>query len=414
MVGTDVNSNTSETFIQYLPIEAAFQAASLILIMMVAIVANTMNIIVVYRNSNMQTPRYMFIINLASADLGVTLLSMPFSLVTCISRRWIMSDSFCKLDGFLGSFFFCISIFTLTVMSIEQYYTLVKPLSRTITIRRAWYMIASVWIFATLLSLGPVLGWGHFAYNSSTLACGVAYPRTTLERLYLLFLVLVAYVITMSIMTFAYIRIFFAVRKHTDRIAKHTKGGLEVMKVQRRITYTLLLVLLVFVLCWLPFVCLIVLATRNTGVANLPYGLGVAAYWCGFFNSSINPIIFVIRNDRFREGYRDILSEVWYGLRCKRPPKLRKPHFKKTWYLNQRTGAQGENPHVVLRAIPSLTPVPDIELMSDHDNNGTNELWDKYNERIFLISIDRLSCAQRHIQERVQRQKQWLHFLQEN
>ena len=107
------------------------------------------------------------------------------------------------------------------------------------------------------------------------------------------------------------------------------------------------------------------LATKDTGADNLPYGLGVAAYWCGFFNSSVNPIIFVIRNDRFREGYRDILSKVWYGLRCKRPPKLTKPHFKKTWYLNKRTGAEGENPHVVLRAIPSLTHVPDIELMSD-------------------------------------------------
>lgn len=373
MAETLVDANTSEDSIQYLPIEAAFQATSLILIMLVAIAANTMNIIVVYRNSNMQTPRYMFIINLACGDLGVTLLSMPFSLVTCISRRWIMSDSFCKLHGFLGSFFFCLSIFTLTIMSIEQFYALVKPLSRTITIRRAWYMIAFVWIFSTVLSLGPVLGWGHFAYNSSTLACGVAYPRSTSERIYLLFLVLVAFVITLLIMAVAFIRIFFAVRKHTQRIARYTTGGLEVMRLQRRITFTLLLVLLMFVLCWLPFVFLIVLATQNTGVAKLPYGLGVAAYWCGFLNSSINPIIFVIRNDRFREGYRDILSEVWYGLQCKRPPKLKKPHFKKTWYLSKRTGGDGENTNVVLRAIPSLTPVQDIELMSDNENENNAE-----------------------------------------
>lgn len=378
MVGTDINANTSadasENQVQYLPIEAAFQAASLIFIMLVAIAANTMNIIVVYRNSNMQTPRYMFIMNLAVGDLGVTLLSMPFSLVSCISRRWIMSDSLCKLHGFLGSFFFCVSIFTLTVMSIEQYYALVKPLSRTITLRRACYMIAAVWIISTLLSMGPVLGWGHFAYNSSTLACGVAYPRSTMEKMYLLTLVLIAYVTTLLIMAYAYIRILIAVRKHTDRIARYTKGGLEVMKLQRRITYTLLLVLLVFVLCWLPFVFLIVLATRNTRVNEMPYGLGVAAYWCGFFNSSVNPIIFVIRNDRFREGYRDILSEVWYGLQCKRPPKVKKPQFKKTWYLNKRTaGEVGGNPHVVLRAIPSLSPVPDVELMSDNEDQENQE-----------------------------------------
>ena len=342
--------------------------------MLVAIAANTMNIIVVYRNSNMQTPRYMFIMNLAVGDLGVTLLSMPFSLVTCISRRWIMSDSLCQLHGFLGSFFFCVSIFTLTIMSIEQYYSLVKPLSRTITIRRAWYMIASAWILSTILSIGPEVGWGHFEYNSSTLSCGVAFPRSTLEKMYLLFLVLIAFVITLLIMAYAYIRILLTVRKHADRIARYTKGGLEVMRLQRRITYTLLLVLLVFILCWLPFVFLIVLATRNTSVKELPYGLGVAAYWCGFFNSSVNPIIFVIRNDRFREGYREILTEIWYGLQCKRPPKIQTPQMKKTWYLNKRLGKEGETQKVILRALPSLSPIPDVELMSDHGDQDEKRI----------------------------------------
>lgn len=377
---TGINTNTSEdtmddgSYIQYLPIEAAFLAVSLIIIMLVAIAANTMNIIVVYRNSNMQTPRYMFIMNLAVGDLGVTLLSMPFSLVTCISRRWIMSDSLCQLHGFFGSFFFCVSIFTLTIMSIEQYYSLVKPLSRTITIRRAWYMIAAAWILSTILSIGPEVGWGHFEYNSSTLSCGVAFPRSTLEKMYLLFLVLIAFVITLLIMAYAYIRILLAVRKHADRIARYTKGGLEVMRLQRRITYTLLLVLLVFILCWLPFVFLIVLATRNTSVKELPYGLGVAAYWCGFFNSSVNPIIFVIRNDRFREGYREILTEIWYGLQCKRPPKIQTPQMKKTWYLNKRLGKEGETQKVILRALPSLSPIPDVELMSDHGDQDEKRI----------------------------------------
>lgn len=377
---TGINTNTSEdtmddgSYIQYLPIEAAFLAVSLIIIMLVAIAANTMNIIVVYRNSNMQTPRYMFIMNLAVGDLGVTLLSMPFSLVTCISRRWIMSDSLCQLHGFFGSFFFCVSIFTLTIMSIEQYYSLVKPLSRAITIRRAWYMIAAAWILSTILSIGPEVGWGHFEYNSSTLSCGVAFPRSTLEKMYLLFLVLIAFVITLLIMAYAYIRILLAVRKHADRIARYTKGGLEVMRLQRRITYTLLLVLLVFILCWLPFVFLIVLATRNTSVKELPYGLGVAAYWCGFFNSSVNPIIFVIRNDRFREGYREILTEIWYGLQCKRPPKIQTPQMKKTWYLNRRLGKEGETQKVILRALPSLSPIPDVELMSDHGDQDEKRI----------------------------------------
>lgn len=344
--------NTSSDFhIQYSSSETIVQAFALVFIMFTAISANTMNILVVYRNSCMQTPRYMFILNLACGDLGVTLLSMPFCLVTAVARRWILGEALCQVHGFLGSFFFCASIFTLTIMSIEQYFALVKPLARAITIRRARGMILSVWVFSAFISMGPALGWGHFDFNSSTLACGVAYPRFTFERLYLLFLVFVAFVIPLLIMGFAFVCIFIAVKKHTARIAKHTTGGGEVMKLQRRITYTLLLVLVVFMLCWLPFVCLITLANQGTSAAELPHGLGVAAYWCGFFNSSVNPIIYVILNDKFREGYADILAEVWYGLRCQTPPaSLKRKRFKKVWYVAHNT-PRSESPQVALEAV---------------------------------------------------------------
>ena len=322
-------SSSSDLYIQYRPAESVIQAIALVAIMVTAISSNTINILIVLRNSSMQTPRYLFILNLACGDLGIALLAMPFSLVTAVAREWVLGDALCQLHGFLGSLFFCISIFTLTIMSIEQYYALVKPFARTITLRRARGMILAVWALAALLSMGPVFGWGHFAFNSTTLACGVAYPKSSVERLYLLFLVFLAFVSPLLIMGYAFVRIFVAVRQHSARIAKYTSGGHEVMKLQRRITLTLLLVLVVFMICWGPFVLLIALANGGTPVSQLPYGLGVAAYWCGFFNSSLNPIIYIIRNDKFREGYVDILTELWYGLRCQEPPaNLDKNHFQ--------------------------------------------------------------------------------------
>ena len=331
--------------------ESIIQATSLSVIMIVAVLTNIVNIAVVLLNYSMQTPRYMFIINLACGDLGVTLLSMPFCLVTSIAREWIFGSDFCQLHGFLGSLFFCGSIFTLTIMSIEQYYALVKPLSRAITIRRAWLMIAAVWGISVMVSILPVFGWGFFSYNSSTLACGVGFPRRLSDRLYLLLLVIIGFVSPLLIMGYAYIKIFIAVRKHANRIAKYTKGGLQVIQLQRRITFTLLLVLVVFLLCWMPFVMLISLANSKSDVLQLPRGLGVAAYWCGFFNSALNPIIFVIRNDKFREGYIEILSSVLNCIRCREQSCYSR---RKTWRLGMNTALNKARHSVVLSNVSGI------------------------------------------------------------
>ena len=322
--------------IQYSYEESIVQAITLALIMFGAISLNSVNLLIVIRNSVMQNPRYMFIMNLTCGDLGVALLSMPFSLITTIYREWVFGFDLCKLHGFLGSFFFCASLFTMAVMSIEQYYLLVKPLSRAITVRRAWYMMAAVWALSAVVSIGPLAGWGHFGYNSSTLACGIAFPKTPFERIYLLLLVLIAFVAPLIIMAYVYVRILVAVRSHSQRIAKYSSGFSEVIALQQRITYTLLLVLVIFLLCWTPFVCLVVFASLNSDVHHLPYGLGVAAYWCGYFNSACNPVIFIIRNDRFRDGYREIFTTIWYFVRCRnRPQNLGHISDKGIWYVNR-------------------------------------------------------------------------------
>lgn len=307
--------------IQYSHDESVVQAIALTLIMFAAISLNTINLLIVIRNSVMQNPRYMFIMNLVCGDLGVSLLSMPFSLATTVYREWVFGFELCKLHGFLGSVFFCASLFTMAVMSVEQYYLLVKPLSRVITVRRAWHIMAAVWALSALISIGPVIGWGHFGYNSSTLACGIAYPKTAFERLYLLMLVAIAFVTPLIVMAYVYVRILFAVRAHSQRIAKYSSGCSEVIALQQRITYTLLLVLIIFLLCWTPFVCLVVFASLNSDVHHLPYGLGVAAYWCGYFNSACNPIIFIIRNDRFRDGYKEIFTALRYFVQCRNRSK---------------------------------------------------------------------------------------------
>ena len=147
-------------------IEYFVLASALGFIMLLALFGNGILIVTMCRTPSLRTRTNMLILNLACADLGVALLCMPFSIITCFSRDWVFGDSLCHLNGFLNILFECSSLFTLTAISIEKYFSIVKPLARVITTRLAWIMVAMTWIAALILALMPLTGFITFDFKA--------------------------------------------------------------------------------------------------------------------------------------------------------------------------------------------------------------------------------------------------------
>ena len=146
-------------------------ASALGVIMLLAIFGNATLIATILRSSKLRTHTNMFILNLACADMGVALLCMPFSIITCISRDWIFGDSLCHLNGFMNILFECCSLFTLTAISIEKYFSIVKPMSGMITTRPARLMVAMTWIAALILASIPLTDFIGFDFKTGKRKC---------------------------------------------------------------------------------------------------------------------------------------------------------------------------------------------------------------------------------------------------
>ena len=128
-MNTQDNITTSEpTMAMYSELEHILMSGSLILIMMATLVGNGTVCLAVYRRHKLRTRTNMFIINLSCADIGVAVLCMPFSLVTCLRHGWVLGDALCKLNGFLNILFCLTSLLTLTAISVEKYFAICKPL----------------------------------------------------------------------------------------------------------------------------------------------------------------------------------------------------------------------------------------------------------------------------------------------
>lgn len=304
-------NNTTGTVFVYGLQEGILQAVFLGIIVVFGIASNSYICSVVYKNKNLRNPTFIFLVNLAIANIGALTMCTPFPLINSIRRKFTLGRHWCLANGFLNNFFFFISIFTLSLIAAQNYFTIVKRPScewLQITRKRAKFHLLGLWSICfvfSLLSLGPFESWSYVVFNPTTAHCGLAFPDTLEDKFKLSFLALIAFIIPVLGMSFAYCRIYYKVSSHEGKVNQNTqRRGNQSTAVTRKLAVTLCLMFGTFLICWLPFFVLIMLAIAVRDPFHLPWFLGRIAYWCGYLNCAVNPSLYCLRSSAFKDVMR--------------------------------------------------------------------------------------------------------------
>ncbi|XP_013405596.1 alpha-1B adrenergic receptor isoform X2 [Lingula anatina] len=290
-----------------LPIKVIF-ATFLSIFMLCAIVGNLMVLSVIGRHKGMRTRTNMFLGSLATADLCVAILDMPFSLATIIRGTWIFEDEFCVFNGFTMAFFLVTSIHNLMYISVHKYVTITRPFSRVLTYRKILLMIGGAWFWGFLTAMLTVTGLNHVVYKNATTQCGPDFPHTTQQYAHTIFTTSTCWLVPFVVMIFCYRRMFVEIKGYTLRLQAHTNQERDsVLAQQKRITVTLFIVLVVFFICWFPYIVYSTYASIIEDKTSLPHWANPLAYLFGYMNSACNPIIYALRSPSFREGFKEII-----------------------------------------------------------------------------------------------------------
>uniref|UniRef100_A0A2C9JUU2 G-protein coupled receptors family 1 profile domain-containing protein n=1 Tax=Biomphalaria glabrata TaxID=6526 RepID=A0A2C9JUU2_BIOGL len=153
---------------QFALISPAWHYAMGIFITFVSIFGSLGNLLVMYifgTTKSLRTPSNMFIVNLSMSDFIFSIImGFPLMTISCFNRRWIFGKVACELYGLVGGIFGLMSINTLAVIAFDRYSVIARPIkaSRSLSFRKAFFMLVFVWCWSTTWTIPPLFGWGAY------------------------------------------------------------------------------------------------------------------------------------------------------------------------------------------------------------------------------------------------------------
>ncbi|KAB0368915.1 hypothetical protein FD755_018920 [Muntiacus reevesi] len=253
--------------------------------------------------------------NLAVADL-ILAFGLPFWAITIANNfDWLFGEALCRVVNTMLYMNLYSSICFLMLVSIDRYLALVKTMSmgRMRGVRWAKLYSLVIWGCALLLS-SPMLAFRTMEeYNDeghNVTACVIRYPSRNWVVFTNILLNSVGFLLPLSVITFCTVQIMQVLRNNEMQKFKE-------IQTERKATLLVLAVLLLFVVCWLPFQVSTFLDTLLrlqvlSGCWN-EYVIDVftqISSFVAYSNSCLNPVVYVIVGKRFRKKSREVYTRL--------------------------------------------------------------------------------------------------------
>ncbi|TNM97173.1 hypothetical protein fugu_015329 [Takifugu bimaculatus] len=308
-----------------------------IIVCIVGLGGNTLVIHIVLRYSKIESVTNIYILNLAIAD-ELFMFGLPFLAVQNTFHSWPFGSFMCRLVMTVDSINQFTSIFCLTVMSIDRYLAVVHPIhsSKWRRPQVAKMVNCTIWALSFLVVL-PVVVFATIPKAGGT--CNITWPQPAniWQAAFIIYTSTVGFFCPLLIICLCYILIVFKIRSSGKKVhATSTKRR----KSERKVTHMVIIIVAMFVFCWLPFYALnivnllVLLPSEYQGLYSFVVVLGYA-------NSCANPIVYCFLSDNFKRGFRKALCRSSRKVENHEPVECQQPQEESKTALMPRESLRG-------------------------------------------------------------------------
>lgn len=302
---------------------------------LIALLSNTGVMVAIARAPHLK--RFAFVCHLCGVDLLCAILLMPLGII-CSSPFFstvVFTVLECQVYIFLNVFLICLTILTITAVSVERYFYIVHPMRYEVkmTINLAVGVMLLIWVKSALLALVSVFGWPAYGHQSSIAAahCSLHASHSRLRGVFAVLFSVICFLVPAVVIFAVYCAVYKVARSaalqlvptvpawasanqaknRSDSIHSQTTMISTGHTLPQRLSperafsgakaaLTLVLIVAQFLLCWLPFF-VFHLHMSLSGSLQSPGDLEEAVTWLAYSSFAVNPFFYGLLNRQIRE-----------------------------------------------------------------------------------------------------------------
>ncbi|KAJ4921134.1 hypothetical protein JOQ06_024718 [Pogonophryne albipinna] len=254
-------------------------------IIVLGVLGNSLVIYVIYRFKTLRTVTNFFIANLAVADLLVNTLCLPFTLVYTLQGEWKFGGALCFLLPYAQCLAVHVSTVTLNVIALDRHRCIVYHLETRMRKDVCFGVIALTWV------------------------CTEKWPgKSTDGTVYSISMLILQYFLPLSIISFAYARIWSKLRAHVspaETVVSTSSAMSERHRRRRKTTKMLVTMVVVFAVSWLPFHAFQLATDIDSAVLDMQYFrlLYTVFHVVAMCSTFANPLLYGWMNRNYRAAF---------------------------------------------------------------------------------------------------------------
>lgn len=272
-----------------------------IFIVIPTILGNLLILVSISKFPSLRSRSNILIANLGVADLCVGCILIPINVADLLWKNLSSQELLCFLELSLFTCFLTASVYNNFVISLERFCIICCPLWYARKFRKSllYVLVAAMWLLAVAVSVVPFF---RLRRNLDfRVPCSVDFVYKTEYVTFLSSLIVSSVLASFSMYGCVIKTALFQLGK--------TKSSARNRKLRRyaKRTWVMMLIFVVFVVCWAPYVVLVILGVFYT-ISRRLLRIRQWTKLIGLFNSGVNWIIYGLMNTRFRRAFKCILT----------------------------------------------------------------------------------------------------------
>ncbi|XP_072015793.1 orexin receptor type 2-like [Amphiura filiformis] len=306
------------------------------IIFLLALLGNTLVCVAVLRNEHMRTVTNYYIVNLAVADILVSIICLPATVTLDVSESWFFGDRLCTFIPYFQNVSVAVSVYTLMMIAVDRYLAICRPLKFQTSATRTISVIIIVWTVSFVIMIPDAIVHDTQANKATAIlgkplwlmACYEAkWYGKEWQKLFYVFKSTVLYGMPLLVISVAYIMVCIRLwsgipteegsststcRSDQKAISKTTAAQLQS---RRNVARMLIVVVIIFAVCFFPLHLLNLLrvfdafkgidAMVDSHQIAVPY---LIAHLMAFINSAVNPVIYNFMSAKFRQAFLSVFG----------------------------------------------------------------------------------------------------------